>query len=86
MLIGSWWLLWLVFMFVLFLTPIGYGWGYRGWGPPYPRYIQRRRAQNAATSGGPTTFNHHAWGWRGDVVWTLLLIGVLWACLGMFRR
>jgi hypothetical protein len=28
--IGSWWFLWMAFMFIFLLTPIGYGWGYRG--------------------------------------------------------
>ena len=39
---STWWLLWMGVMF-FFLLSDGYGWGYRGWGPPYPRYIQRRR-------------------------------------------
>ena len=41
---GSWFWLWVVFLFIFLLPPIGYGWGYRRWGPPYPRYIQRPRA------------------------------------------
>jgi hypothetical protein len=39
---GSWWLLWWVFLLVFLLPPVGYGWGYRRWGPPYPSYFQRR--------------------------------------------
>lgn len=66
-------------MFLFVLTPIGYGWGYRGWGPPYPRYIQRRRALRAAVPGTSASFNHHAWGRTGDVVWMVLLIGIFWA-------
>jgi hypothetical protein len=31
--IGSWWFLWTVFLFLFLVPPIGYGWGYRGWGP-----------------------------------------------------
>jgi hypothetical protein len=41
-------LLWIVGTFLFVVPTLGYGWGYRGWGPPYPRYIQRRRAQQAA--------------------------------------
>ncbi|MHB2032560.1 MAG: hypothetical protein ACYCVE_04200 [Gemmatimonadaceae bacterium] len=73
----SWLWLWLVFMFVFLILPTSYGWGYRGWGPPYPRYMQRRRGDRAASSGSPTSFNHHAWGLAGDVFWLLLIFWVL---------
>lgn len=82
---SSWWLLWMVFIFVFLVSPVGYGWGYRSWGPPYPRYVQRRRALRSSTtgssptSGGSPTFNHEAWGWRGDFVWMVILLGVVWA-------
>ncbi len=76
---GSWWLLWMVFMFFLLVPPVGYGWGYRRWGPPYPRYIQRRRHQQAAVLGSTSTFDHHAWGWGGDFVWMVMLVGMFWA-------
>ncbi len=82
---SSWWLIWMVFMFVLLLPPLGYGWGYRGWGPPYPRYVQRRRAQQAAASGGSAPLDHQSWGWGGDVVWWGLLLGLLWACTLWWR-
>jgi hypothetical protein len=75
--LSSWWL-WMAFMFFLLVPPLGYGWGYRGWGPPYPRYIQRRRGQQAAATGGPANFNHHSWGWAGDFVWMVLFIGLFW--------
>ena len=66
-------------MFLLLVPPMGYGWGYRGWGPPYPRYIQRRLGQRAAAAGTSVQFNHHAWGWGGDVVWAVFIVGMLWA-------
>ena len=81
---SSWWLLWMAFMFFLLVSPVGYAWGYRGWGPPYPSYIQRRRARQAATAGGSSSFNHHAWGRAGDVVWIVLLVGLLWACTALW--
>ena len=71
-----WWILWLVFMLFM-LMPVGYGWGYRGWGPPVPTYIQRRRVQQAASSGS-TGFNHAAWGWRGDLLWVFMAVEVFW--------
>ena len=84
---NSWWLLWMAFMFLLLVPPIGYGWGYRGWGPPYPSYIQRRRGQQAAaTGGGATSFNHHAWGRGGDLMWMVILIGFFWACSAFWWR
>lgn len=84
--LGSWWLLWLVVMFLFLVPPVGYGWGYRGWGPPYPRYWQRRRGQRAVATGETLDFDHHAWGWGGDFVWMMLLIGMFWACYGIWWR
>jgi hypothetical protein len=82
---GSWWVVWMLFMFLLLVPPLGYGWGYRRWGPPYPTYIQRRRARGAA-SDGAAAFDHSAWGWGGDFVWVVLVIGVAWAFGGLFWR
>jgi hypothetical protein len=76
---NSWWWSWMVFMFFLPITPVGYGWGYRGWGPPYPSDVQRRRALRAG-SGGAAAFDHYSWGWGGDFVGLMLLIGVVWVC------
>lgn len=73
---SSWWLLWLVFIVIFLVPPIGYGWGYRRWGPPYPRYIQRRRRLQAGATGASS--RHESWGWGGDFVWMVLFIGVLW--------
>jgi hypothetical protein len=80
---GSWWIVWMVFMFLFLLPPVGYGWGYRGWGPPYPRYLQRHRSQQAAASGLSGPFRHESWGWGGDFVWTMLIIGAVWFMIAM---
>ena len=81
---NSWWLLWM--FFVLFLVaPTGYGWGYRRWGAPYTRYIQRRRAQQAVVRDAPP-FNHHAWGVRGDLVWFTLIIWLVWVSSALWWR
>jgi hypothetical protein len=32
-----WWF-WLAMMLIFFM-PVGYGWGYRGWGAPYPSLL-----------------------------------------------
>jgi hypothetical protein len=71
----SWWLVWMVFMLAFAVSPVSYGWGYRRWGPPYPRYIQQRRA---AAYTGSVPFDHHAWGWGGDFVWMVTFIGIFW--------
>lgn len=83
---SSWWLIWMAAMFLFLVPPIGYGWGYRGWGAPYPRFIQRRRGQQAAATGGSAELNHHSWGWGGDFVWGVFFIGLLWACFSLWWR
>ncbi len=75
---SNWWFWWMIFVVFLLVTPLGYGWGYRGWGPPYPSYIQRSRELRAASRGGPGGFDHYAWGWGGDFVWIMLFIGMFW--------
>jgi hypothetical protein len=80
---SSWWLIWMLFVFLFLAPSLGYGWGYRGWGPPYPRYIQRRRRQQAGARGDPATFNHESWGRIGDLVWIVVLLWMLWACFGL---
>jgi len=63
-----------------------YGWGYRKWGPPYPRYIQRRRGARATTVGETGVLSHQAWGWRGDFVWAVVFVGLLWAVVTLCWR
>jgi len=75
---GSWWLFWMACMVLFLCIPLGYGWGYRRWGLPYPSYIQRRRHARAIAAGGTSAFNHLSWGRTGDLVWLVLIIGMLW--------
>jgi hypothetical protein len=81
---GSLWFIWFAFMFMFLLAPIGYGWGYRGWGVPYPSYVQRRRAQLAGNRG--TAFDHQAWGRGGDIVWLVIIVGSVWALSAVWWR
>lgn len=75
------------FMFLFFVSPVGYGWGYRGWGPPYPRYVQRRRGLRAtAASGTAAPFDHHSWGLAGDLVWMFFVIGMIWVVAAFWWR
>jgi hypothetical protein len=71
---STWLWLWFAVMLVVLVPWLGYGWGYRGWGPPYPRYIQRRRAAAGASTG----VDHGSWGWHGDAIWGVLLIAAFW--------
>ena len=75
----SLWWLWVIFLGVFLLPSVGYGWGYRGWGPPLPAAIQRRRALSAKAAGGTSTFDHHAWGRGGDIIWAMLVVSMIWA-------
>lgn len=64
-----WW--WLAFVIVFFILPLGYGWGYRGWGPPYRRRIPAQGpAHLADTDVG--------WGVVGIVLWIALAVAVAW--------
>ncbi len=78
--IGMWWWIWIGFMFLFFVSPVSYGWGYRGWGPPYPSYVQERRRQAASSRPAPP-FDHLAWGRGGDFVWGALLLGIVLAII-----
>lgn len=86
MMSSSWWLLWMAFMLLFLVPPLGYGWGYRGWGPPYPRYIQRRRGQQAVATGVSEAFNHQAWGRGGDLMWAVFLLGIFWGLAALWWR
>ena len=83
---SSWWILWMAFMVVFLVSPVSYGWGYRGWGPPYPRYVQRRRGLRAASTGQPADLRHQSWGWGGDFVWVVLLVAGGWGFAGLLLR
>ncbi|MEO6951479.1 MAG: hypothetical protein ABI321_06685 [Polyangia bacterium] len=76
----------MILMFVFIVPPVAYGWGYRGWGAPYPRYLQRRRAGQALASGRDPSFDAHSWSWGGDLVWVLCSIWVCWAVAAYFWR
>ena len=80
-----WWL-WLVIMFALLMPSISYGWAYRGWGPPYSSYLQRRRAQRAAAAGGSAPVGQDASGWRADLLWGGFLVVTFWAIAAAYWR
>lgn len=48
-----WWA-WFAIVVFLVLLPLSYGWGYRGWGPPYPRsYTSRWGARPVGRASDP---------------------------------
>ena len=71
-------LFWL-FLILLFFLPLGYGWGYRGWGPPYPSYYHRRR--RPAEAYGDTAVADDGWGILADVLWIVLTVWLAWFVL-----
>jgi hypothetical protein len=75
---GAWWFWWMGLMLLCLLPALGYGWLYRRWGFPLPRFLAQRRAQKAFAAGGATPFDP-PWGWMGDFIWVVLIIGALYA-------
>ncbi len=82
---GWWW--WVAFVVIFFLIPLGYGWGYRGWGPWY----RRRRASGTGgeppgtapgnmrpNAGPPDEDLDYGWGWGGTFLWFIFIIAILW--------
>jgi hypothetical protein len=84
--IGTWWLLWMGFLLLILLPPVSYGWGYRGWGAPYPSFVQRRRGARAAAAGASSKFDHRSWGLRGDVMWFVLIVWLAWPIVGYWHH
>ncbi len=83
---ANWWWIWVAVMFFFCVAPMGYGWGYRGWGAPYPSYVQRRRYEQATVGGASTSYNHYAWGWGGDFIWMFMVVGIIWAVTAFWWR
>ncbi len=84
---NGWWWWWVAFVVIFFLLPLGYGWGYRGWGPWY----RRRRAHEAPRGEGvppPSGANYPpgespsdeetGWGWAGAFLWLIFIVAIIW--------
>lgn len=67
----GWWWWWLLFVVIFFLLPVGYGWGYRGWGPWY----RRRRWVSDEYS---ERWSDDGWGWGGVILWIILILAIIW--------
>jgi len=85
-----WWWVWLAFLIFFLLLPLGYGWGYRGWGPPYPTYYRRRRTRTGAVveervvADRPVVVDEDTSGWGvlADVLWLVFAVAVIWWLVG----
>lgn len=78
-----WLLIWILFVVVLLAIPVGYGWGYRGWGPPYPRYYNRRGRPTGAPAEAGIAYEDDDWGVLGDILWVIAAVAVVWLLLGL---
>ncbi|HZP87921.1 MAG TPA: hypothetical protein VFB54_13985 [Burkholderiales bacterium] len=80
----GWWWWWLLFLLIFFVLPLGYGWGYRGWGPWY----RRRVIDSRNVPAGPTPEPTEDWGWIAIFLWIILIIAIVWliAALSWYGR
>lgn len=92
-----WW--WMVFVLFLLVVPLGYGWGYRGWGAPYPTSVNRRRARlgaratdpavdrvvdpDGAVLDDPVAAEAAGWGVVADVLWVIAVGALVWLVLAL---
>lgn len=75
----GWWWWWIAFVLIFFLLPLGYGWGYRGWGPWYRRGPPRSRGTSLPDRREPFEPIDTGWGWLGIALWIILIIAIVWA-------
>ena len=84
---GGWWWWWIAVVVLLLLIPLGYGWGYRGYGAP--RFPARRRAAMRGGvgpgagvpergTGAAVDDPGDPWGPLGVFIWVILLIVIAW--------
>lgn len=72
---------WIAFIVFLIALLLGYGSGYGGWGPPYPRYYRDRQGRRFRVEEVPEPeppAAHRGWGRFADVVWLLILAAIIW--------
>jgi len=81
-----WW--WLLFVLIFLLLPLGYGWGYRGWGPPYYRRPRRPLTEAEADevrrrAAAEQQVEAEAWGWIAPALWALMFVAIVWFVLAL---
>ncbi len=84
----GWWWWWVLFLIIFFLLPLGYGWGYRGWGPWY----RRRRSPELRDEGLPPAADRRSptdpeldtgWGWAAVFLWIVLILAIIWLVVAL---
>ena len=73
-----WWWWWIAFVVIFFLLPLGYGWGYRGWGPWY----RRRRPGTLAAGTEPGAGDSAGWGGCAVILWIIVIVAIFWLIAG----
>jgi hypothetical protein len=74
----GWWWWWIAFLVIFFLLPLGYGWGYRGWGPWYRRGRRTRSGTDTLPADSSATGAETGWGCLGTLLWVVLIIAIIW--------
>lgn len=82
----GWWWWWVLFLLVFFLLPLGYGWGYRGWGPWYRRRPTTRVTEGTMPPVGAGPDLDEGWGWVSSFLWVVLLIALIWIVAAFLWR
>jgi len=83
-----WILWWFLFVALFLMVPLGYGWGYRGWGPPYYRRPGRPVDDVEAEAIRRQTIveqraEAESWGWIALVFWILFAVAIVWLVLAL---
>jgi hypothetical protein len=81
---NGWWWWWIAFVVIFFLIPLGYGWGWRGWGPWY-RNRRRGSLPPGEVPPGPAPGDMRqgppeetGWGRGAAFLWFILIIAIIW--------
>jgi len=70
-----WWFwLWILAVVLLLLMPLVYGWGYRGWGKPYPSFYRRKVLPTREASSTPEALGAPCYG--AAIFWIALALAV----------
>lgn len=85
-----WWWAWIVLIVIFALLPLLFVWASRRSGPPYPRYVRRRRARTMAPvredpyrqerrdEEAREQAKEDAWTWLADLFWLGVLVALAW--------
>lgn len=79
--VRMWFFFWLAFVLFFFVTPLIYGWGYKGWGaPPYRR---RRSTPVDEDRLAEARVEQEMWGWLAAFVWIAFIAALIWLVVAL---